>query len=381
MGCFPCAWRLCICSTICILSFLSIPGFLIVIVNVMDKMNHNEMRTPDPQVDSILITGSSSGIGRHAALSFNSIGFTVFAGVRKYKDGEELKALAQYPDKLLITILDVTNDTHIANAVNFIESHVGEKGLTALANIAGVMPGFPKTGWISKTLEATPMDVYRWVMEVEYFSCIALTKAFLPLLEKAHTRGGRIIYNSDFKFPSIPFSTTIWGPLSAMASVAGGLRRELMDKGTNVAVAVMAPSGVYTKGVNSFLDDALRTDISDVYPSEKDIALMSASELMDTSVSPQATSDALLHAVLSINPRSVYYPGENAYVAYVAGHMIPDEWLDHFFKNVKFEDAAKFDDPAYIKKVREVNSRIYLPESMMKETKQEKCVAEECASG
>ena len=40
---------------------------------------------------AILITGSSTGIGRACALYLDSIGFHVFAGVRREIDGNDLR--------------------------------------------------------------------------------------------------------------------------------------------------------------------------------------------------------------------------------------------------------------------------------------------------
>ena len=49
----------------------------------------NNLLEVDPsKKDAVLVTGASSGIGRDAALSLASQGFTVFACIRKPKDGE-----------------------------------------------------------------------------------------------------------------------------------------------------------------------------------------------------------------------------------------------------------------------------------------------------
>jgi NADPH:quinone reductase-like Zn-dependent oxidoreductase len=40
----------------------------------------------------VLVTGASTGIGRHAAEALAASGYTVFAGVRKQKDAENIKS-------------------------------------------------------------------------------------------------------------------------------------------------------------------------------------------------------------------------------------------------------------------------------------------------
>merc|ERR1719361_1146515 len=108
--------------------------FLAVLVGGYQYLHARTQRAVDPETDSVLITGASSGIGAHAALGLNAMGFLTFAGVRKMEAFEALKALAVHPDKLIPVVLDVTNDEQIAAAVNLVSEKVGEKGLTALFN-------------------------------------------------------------------------------------------------------------------------------------------------------------------------------------------------------------------------------------------------------
>ncbi|MGD0782406.1 MAG: SDR family NAD(P)-dependent oxidoreductase [Candidatus Aminicenantales bacterium] len=51
------------------------------------------MKTADRHGRSVLITGSSSGIGRATAVHLARKGFTVFATVRKEADAEKLRGL------------------------------------------------------------------------------------------------------------------------------------------------------------------------------------------------------------------------------------------------------------------------------------------------
>ena len=62
----------------------------------------------------VLITGASSGIGKHAALTLADRGFIVFAGVRKVADAEKLR---QENAALVPVIIDVTKQEQVDAAV------------------------------------------------------------------------------------------------------------------------------------------------------------------------------------------------------------------------------------------------------------------------
>lgn len=65
-------------------------------------------------MNTILITGASSGIGKATALRFQSEGWNVIATMRDPAAGADLAALGN----VLVTRLDVTDSTSIAAAVN-----------------------------------------------------------------------------------------------------------------------------------------------------------------------------------------------------------------------------------------------------------------------
>ena len=325
------------------------------------------LRDVEPSHDSILITGARSGIGRHAALTMNQRGFTVFAGVRREGDGNELLESAAYPEKMVIVQLDVTKQEDIRSAVGIIEDNVGEKGLTALFHNAGLVPSLPKNvprHQKSLSVEVTPLETFRDVMEVEYFGAIAVTKACLELLERYasyhnDTNTARIVFNSDAKMP-MPFGGHTFGPLFATNAMATSLRWELLQKGTGVDVIDMQPGAIQTKSLLTYLNAAESTEFSDKYaPMEREIMESLAELSVEDGVGPQATSDALLDAVLSSKPHKNYYPGHAAYMGYIFGHWCPDSWMEYGIMNNK--PTGKIHDPEWKMKARNKLEREFSP--------------------
>jgi hypothetical protein len=72
----------------------------------------------------IVITGTSSGIGRAAAIKFASLGFTVLCGVRKESDGLSLlqSVDGNVAKNIVPTIIDVTKLETIDDAVKRAEA-------------------------------------------------------------------------------------------------------------------------------------------------------------------------------------------------------------------------------------------------------------------
>ncbi|MDP4604267.1 MAG: SDR family NAD(P)-dependent oxidoreductase, partial [Solirubrobacteraceae bacterium] len=127
----------------------------------------------------LLITGTSSGIGKATMEAALEAGCHVFAGDRSVEANEQ----PNDQDALTKLHLDITNDDDIAAAVEAITAHVGDAGLDGLANVAGVgIPG---------PLETLPVDSLRASFAVDVFGQIALTQPLLPLIRKAK---GRIIF-------------------------------------------------------------------------------------------------------------------------------------------------------------------------------------------
>ena len=129
---------------------------------------------------AVVITGTSTGIGRACALTLDRMGLQVFAGVRRPEDGDALRA--EGSDRLTPILLDVTDDASIRAARDLVELRVRDAGLTGLVNNAGTTVPCP--------VEYLPLEVFRHQLEVNLTGHLAITQAFLPLLRRAR---GRIV--------------------------------------------------------------------------------------------------------------------------------------------------------------------------------------------
>ena len=91
---------------------------------------------------AVVVTGSSTGIGRACALGLDRAGFAVYAGVRKAEDGDALRAAAPRLEPLIV---DVTDGEAIAAAAERVREATGGR-LAGLVNNAGVAVAAPGRG-------------------------------------------------------------------------------------------------------------------------------------------------------------------------------------------------------------------------------------------
>ncbi len=125
---------------------------------------------------SILITGASSGIGRASAELFAARGYTVFATHRSAADGAALARL----ENVTPVRLDVTSGDDIDRAVEQVAKHVGDAGLYALVNNAGLNYAAP--------FEFADEKRGRELMEVNLMAPFRMAQKFLPLLRQHNAR-------------------------------------------------------------------------------------------------------------------------------------------------------------------------------------------------
>ncbi|CAF0976707.1 unnamed protein product [Rotaria sordida] len=133
---------------------------------------------------NILITGTNRGIGfgivKH--LISNSLNpELIFAGYRDVNRSQELLDLAKQHSNIIIPIqIDVSNDESVNKAKIEVEKKLGnDRGLNCLINNAGV----GKNIKFNDINEKNMFDAYRH----NVLGAWRVTKAFLPLVEKAVT--------------------------------------------------------------------------------------------------------------------------------------------------------------------------------------------------
>src|SRR5260370_5703437 len=123
-----------------------------------------------------LVTGANKGLGREVARKLARKGLAVYLGSRDAARGEEaMAALGRAGASVVAIEIDVTNASSVQRAAARIADEHGH--LDVLVNNAGIHVGAP-------ALEIT-VDDMRKTYETNVFALVEVTRAMLPLLQRA----------------------------------------------------------------------------------------------------------------------------------------------------------------------------------------------------
>lgn len=179
----------------------------------------------------ILITGTSSGIGRAAAIAFSKEGAKVVAVSR---NREKLQSLEQElkGDGHLIFVADVTQEPMMKMLLSQVEEKYG--CLDLLICNAGV--GY------HTAVEQMKLETLRKVFETNFFSIVRMTQLALPLLKKSHAQV--MLVSSVIGRASIPNYSAYCASKFALEAFGEALRCEVKKEG--IAVTMVCPPRVKT---------------------------------------------------------------------------------------------------------------------------------------
>lgn len=243
---------------------------------------------------AVVVTGASSGIGRHITERLAANGVFVFAGARKQRDIDDLNKL----DNVQALRLDVTVPAEIEAAVANVESS-GHR-LLGIVNNAGVASVGPLV-----EIDETDID---FLFDVNVYGPFRVTKAFSPMLVESK---GRVVNISSI---SGVLSGSLFGVYSMSKHAVEAYTDSLAAEMNRFGVEVIAVEpGNYSSAIGRNMIEKMRADGRDWRESayaddiERMITVFSSyEESGDWNPEPSDVAIAVEHALTAEVPKAHY---------------------------------------------------------------------------
>jgi 1-acylglycerone phosphate reductase len=157
---------------------------------------------------TVLITGcSEGGMGAALAIAFHEAGLHVYATARDLSKMTQLASLG-----IETFVLDIQSDSSIANCI----SKLSSRNLDILVNNAGASASMP--------ISDLSLPEAKKIFDVNVWSQLAVTQAFLPLLLKS--KGIIVNQTSVVSTTAVPFQSAYGASKAAMAMFSDSMRLE-----------------------------------------------------------------------------------------------------------------------------------------------------------
>lgn len=260
---------------------------------------------------SVLVTGTSKGIGYETALVFARSGYRVHATMRDPSQSPLAEAAAKEKLPITVSVMDVDDDDSVRSGIAAIQEQHGP--LDVLVNNAGI----ERFG----SIEESSMDEFRQAMETNYFGALRCIKAVVPQMRKR--RSGMIINVSSvagtFSMPpATPYCASKW----ALEALSEGLACEM--KAFGVRVTLVEPGIIDTAMARRIMSNG-----NSAYPHTARTAAMFTATLTDAPVSPAVVAQKILEIDQSGTWQLRHPVGPDAvpFISWRKG-MTDEQWID-----------------------------------------------------
>ncbi|XP_013856925.1 dehydrogenase/reductase SDR family member 9 isoform X2 [Austrofundulus limnaeus] len=285
-------------------------------------------KVPNVEDKYVYITGCDSGFGNNLAKHLDKLGFPVIAGCYTEKGEDELKKVTS--QRLRTVPLDVSKSESVRKAADFIKNLVGEKGLWAVVNNAGVaLPSGP-SDWID-------IEGYKFMLAVNLTGVIDVTLSVLQLIKKSK---GRVVNVASVFGRISPFGGPYCVSKYGVEAFNDSLRINMKPFG--VKVLCIEPGFFKTTVTdtemlrNSLMKlwDNLPQDLKDDYGPT---FLQALFDHLDQRFQRLTDGDLMKvvscmeHAVSALHPRTRYSPGWDAKFFWLPLSYMPTYISDKFF--------------------------------------------------
>lgn len=259
---------------------------------------------------SVLVTGTSSGIGLACVARFHAAGWQVIATVRKPADAAALRG--QFPGITVLTV-DLVDEAAVTRVIGAELQRRG--GVDVLVNNAGAS--------VIGAAEELSLADFRAQLELNLVVAINLTQLALPYMRQR--RVGRIVQvSSGFGRIALPMFSAYCASKFALEGFSEALAHEVAVHG--VSVSIVEPGAVRTR-FDANRREAAHYNADGAYTALYRVMRerLAASHARGPS-SPEDVADVVFKAATHPQPALRYTVGKMGVAASLAARFIPDAW-------------------------------------------------------
>lgn len=266
---------------------------------------------------TVLITGTSTGIGYGAVKVLSKAGYRIVATVRTEADARRLQS--EFGENVHPVICDVTRPDDVAKLPEHV-ARVSENGLLdVLINNAAIE--------LIAHAELQSMEDIRSLFETNVFGVMSVTRALLPLLGTApHAKDhrGRIINISSVGgVLALPLLSSYVATKYAIEGYSHSLRRELRAQG--IKVVIVGPGAVKSAIWKKHLPKLYEGTAYET-PMAKIKAMMASSE--KDAASEEEAGEHLRFVIEQPSPKARYVFTRNRLMNWTIPTMLPHGVVD-----------------------------------------------------
>jgi NAD(P)-dependent dehydrogenase (short-subunit alcohol dehydrogenase family) len=294
------------------------------------------MRRYSKAEGSVLITGSSTGIGHAAVKQLAAAGFHVFAGVRNLQDAERVTMLA-LPGRITAVVIDVADADSVTRAAHQVGVVLAEKDsfLTGIISNAGV-------GMITPVPYLNE-DILHYQTQTNLLGPMRLVREFLPLMQEGliqknpegQNRRGRIYFvGTGAGIPSLvfPFLNIYMACKWGTEAFCQSLRMEMKLLDAPIDVGMINPGFINT-AMRGSTKNAVQSRVAmdENFGKTYGRLMQKFGEFGDRQKGTPAemAAEKILDMMMAVSPKYRYRVGRDSFTTYLQA-LLPlrlQEWL------------------------------------------------------
>ena len=192
---------------------------------------------------SVVITGTSTGIGYQTSKTLIASGYRVFGSVRTNEDAD--RVAIELGKNFIPLVFDVTDEQAVKESVNKVSALLDNQTLAGLINNAGIA--------VFGAVQNLTAEEFKHQFDVNLLGVFHCTQAYMDLLgadKDRHGAPGKIINISSISGElAMPFMSAYNMSKFGLEGFSEALRRELMIFGIDVVVVAPGPikTPIWTK--------------------------------------------------------------------------------------------------------------------------------------